>query len=471
MLFIGRLRGRLGKIAYGIGNLGVALLYHWVGTFLIYFYVNEVRLDSSLVGLGFLLAYGVWNAVNDPIAGYISDRTCTRWGRRIPYVLFFTPLMMLFFVLIWCPPVGGAPLQSPYNTWIFLYFVVITGFFELFYTFVNVGWNSLFPEMFQELKERAEVSMYRQVAAMFGILTGITLGPLILESLTKSYGTFKGWFLTGCIMASIGGGAFIVSLLGSREQKEFSAKGTLPIKAALNVTLTNISFLTAASCILMISWIWSLVSAIAPFVVVYILKGTVGDVAVISAPIFFMGILFYPLWRKICIRYGVKKALAISTVLSVLFLLSFILFASNIFEGVIAMILYGFANSGVTLVRELLIPDVIDEDELKTGFRREGIYLGMSTFIDRFALALTGASTTLIFTMTGFTPGLSQPQEVILGMRIVTAMVVIIALLGFLVSIKFYPLGSERVSEIKRKLEELRARAQLDSLRTNLGYS
>ena len=167
MLFIGRLRGRLGKIAYGIGNLGVALLYHWVGTFLIYFYVNEVRLDSSLVGLGFLLAYGVWNAVNDPIAGYISDRTCTRWGRRIPYVLFFTPLMMLFFVLIWCPPVGGAPLQSPYNTWIFLYFVVITGFFELFYTFVNVGWNSLFPEMFQELKERAEVSMYRLQSSEF----------------------------------------------------------------------------------------------------------------------------------------------------------------------------------------------------------------------------------------------------------------------------------------------------------------
>lgn len=184
-----------------------------------------------------------------------------------------------------------------------------------------------------------------------------------------------------------------------------------------------------------------------------------------------MGIFFYPLWRKICIRYGVKKTLTISTLLSVLFLLSFILFASNIFEGIIAMILYGFANSGVTLVRELLIPDVIDEDELKTGFRREGIYLGMTTFIDRFALALTGASTTFIFTMTGFTPGLIQPQEVILNMRIAIAMVAIVALLGFLTSIKYYPLGSERVSEIKRKLEELRARAQLNSSRTNLEYS
>ncbi|RLE63353.1 MAG: hypothetical protein DRJ38_07795 [Thermoprotei archaeon] len=471
MFFIGRLRGRLGKIAYGMGNLGVALLYHWIGTFLIYFYVDEVRLDPSLVGLGFLLAYGIWNAINDPIAGYVSDRTRTRWGRRIPYVLFFTPLMILFFILIWCPPVGNASLQSPYNVWVFLYFTVITGFFELFYTFVNVGWNSLFPEMFQKLEERAEVSIYRQVAAMFGILTGITFGPLILEWLTESYGTFKGWFLTGCIMASIGGGAFLASLLGSREQEEFSAKGTLPIKEALNVTLTNKSFLTAASCILMISWIWSLVSAIAPFVVTYMLEGTVGDVAVISAPIFFMGIFFYPLWRKICIRYGVKKTLTISTLLSVLFLLSFILFASNIFEGIIAMILYGFANSGVTLVRELLIPDVIDEDELKTGFRREGIYLGMTTFIDRFALALTGASTTFIFTMTDFTPGLIQPREVILNMRIAIAMVAIVALLGFLTSIKYYPLGSERVSEIKRKLEELRARAQLNSSRTNLEYS
>ena len=129
MSLIGRLIGRSGKIAYGFGNLGQALMFHTIGGFLIYFYINEVRLGPALVGLGFLISYGIWNSINDPIAGYISDRTRTRWGRRIPFVLFCTPIMTLFFILIWSPPVGGAPLTAPSNMWIFLFFIVIVGIF------------------------------------------------------------------------------------------------------------------------------------------------------------------------------------------------------------------------------------------------------------------------------------------------------------------------------------------------------
>jgi len=433
-------------------------MYHIIGTFLIYFYVDVVRLDPAWVGTGFLFSYGVWNSVNDPIAGYISDRTRTRWGRRIPFILFFTPLMMLLFVLLWSPPVGGKPLTTPNSIEIFLYFVFIVVAFELIYTFVTVGWNALFPEMFQSLEERSEVSVYRQVAAMIGLIIGFVAGPLIISYFTDVFGVFNGWMLTGILIAFISGCAFLVSLLGSREKKEFSARGTLPIREAFRVTLFNRSFLTASSCILMTSWVWSLLSAVSPFVVVYMLGGSIADVTIISAPIFFVGILFYPLWRKVCIRFGTKRTLIVSTSLSVLFLVLFIIFADNITKGLLLMCLYGFANSGITLTRELLMPDVIDEDEVKTGFRREGVYLGVTTFVDRFALALTGGSTALIFSLSGFTPGVSQPPSVIFTMRLLIMMIFLIALLGFLVSAYFYPLGPERVSEIREKLRELRAR-------------
>lgn len=456
MPLIGCLRGRPGKISYGFGNLGHALIFHSIGLFLIYFYVVEVRLDPALVGLGFFASYGVWNSINDPIAGYISDRTKTRLGRRIPFILLFTPLMILFFILIWSPPVGGAPLPTPFNIWIFLYFIVIVGIFELTYTFIAIGWGALFPEMFQDLDERTEVSLYRQVAAMIGSIIGFILTPLIIASLTDRFGTFSGWTLTGAILCCISGGVFLVSLLGSRERREFSMAGTLPIKTAFKVTFTNRSFLTAASCVLMISWIWSLLSAMSPFLVVFMLGGTLADVAIVSSPIFFMGILFYPLWRKICIRYGTKKTLTIATFLSVLFILPVLLVADTILKAFLIMLFYGFANSGVTLLRELLIPDVIDEDQIKTGFRREGIYYGVGAFIDRFSLALTGISTTLIFSLTGFDPAIpQQPPHVILGMRLATTMVLIVALLGFLVSMKYYPLGAERVVQIRRILEKL----------------
>jgi len=364
--------------------------------------------------------------------------------------------MILLFILIWFPPIKDIPLSNPYNIGLFFYFIIIVGIFELLYTFVTVGWNALFPEMFQDLKERIEASIYRQVAAMIGLIIGFVLAPQIIAYFTKEFGTLNGWALAGVLLGCISGGAFMISLLGSIEKKEFSMAGTLPIISAFKVTLTNKSFITAALCILMISWTWSLLSAISPFFVEYVLRGTIADVTFISAPILFMAIIFYPLWRKIGIKYGTKKTLIVSYILEIIILLLFVLLANNVLEATIIMIFYGFSNSGVTLVREILIPDVIDEDEMKTGLRREGIYLGVTTFVDRFALGLTGISTIIIFSLSGFSPGIPQPSHVILSMRILTSIIITIALLCFLISMKYYPLGAEKVNEIRNALEKLR---------------
>jgi len=163
--------------------------------------------------------------------------------------------------------------------------------------------------------------------------------------------------------------------------------------------------------------------------------GGIADMTLLSAPLILSTAAFYPLWRKICIRVGTKRAYIIATSLSVSFLLPLFLLAGSILTAAVIMIFYGFANSGVTLVRDITIADVIDEDALRTGLRREGVYLGSRTFVDRFALALTGASTAIIFNITGFVSGADQPSSTITNMRFASALILVVALIGFLMSI------------------------------------
>ncbi|GFP30382.1 MFS transporter [Candidatus Hakubella thermalkaliphila] len=379
------LKGKPGKIAYGFGNFGQAFLFHAIGAYLIFFYTDVVHLDPALVSLAFLISYGIWNAINDPLAGHISDRTRTRWGRRIPFILFCTPLMVLLFVLVWTPPTGGVPLAVPFNLWIFFYFAIIIALFELLYTLVTVSYTSLFPEMFEGLKERAEVSIYRQVSAMVGLIIAFATMPLFVDALTGRFGIFGGWTGAGAILGFCAGGAFFISLLGSRERREFSMEKALPFITSFRLAITNRSFFTFASANLMICFIWSWLSAMVPFWTVYVLGLGLQDVPILWLTNFTVAIVLYPLWKKICVRYGSKKTLFLSVSLYTIFLLP-ILVIGDLWQAIALMAFLGAALSGITIVRDIVLSDVIDEDEINVGLRREGAYFGVNAFIERFSL-------------------------------------------------------------------------------------
>jgi len=439
---IGAFYGRkIGKIFYSLGALGESLFFAIVATYLTYFYIEIARVDPVLVGLGYTLTYGIWNSINDIIAGYISDKTKTRWGRRIFYILFFTPLLMALFILIWTPPISQSSL-SAYS--IFLYFLLIVFFFEFVYTFVDLSWNSLFPEMYEEIQERSEIAVYRQVFAVFGVIVTFVLAPQLISSLTSSLGIGAGWAFFGFTISVIGGGAFLLSLLGSREKYTGVKGNVIPIKDYFVITFTNKAFLSAAFLIMTTSWMWSLVEALAPFIVKYFLGGEVADITIIGTPMILFPIFSYFLWRKLSLRFGYKVILGATTVMISLVLVA-LTWTTTILQAVILMSLFGFINGGVQLTRELLIPDVVDDDARRTGVRREGIYYGARTFIDRFALALTGISTAFIFNFSGYISGHdTQPAHVVQLMRLSTTVVFVIALMLFLIAFKYYPFGKKK---------------------------
>jgi len=449
------MKGRFAKIAYGVGNLGQALFFNTVQTFLIFFYTDVVRLDPKLVGLAFAISYGVWNAINDPLIGLLSDRTRTRWGRRIPYIMFGTPLTTVLFVLIWSPPLGASPLANASYQGIFFYFAVIIALFDLAYTAVSVTYTALFPEAFENLRERTEVSIYRQVAALIGTALGLAVMPVIVGSLAERFGDLGGWTGAGVILGLVGGGAFGFSLLGSRERKEASAEEALPFVTALKETFTNRTFLAFVGANLMICYIWSWLSAMVPFFTKYVLRAEEEQMSLIFVGMFIASMAFYPLWRKIALRLGSKHTLALAVTLFVIFLLS-VLVVSNLPQAFAMMLFVGAANSGITLVRDIVLSDVIDEDELRTGRRREGSYFGVNAFIERLVMVLVGGSSSLVLSLSGYNAeSATQPSSVALGIRLGMGLLPVAALAVFLAALRSYPLGREQVVALRERLEAL----------------
>jgi GPH family glycoside/pentoside/hexuronide:cation symporter len=116
----------------------------------------------------------------------------------------------------------------------------------------------------------------------------------------------------------------------------------------------------------------------------------------------------------------------------------------------------GAANSGITLVRDIVLSDVIDEDELRTGRRREGSYFGVNAFIERLVMVLIGGSSSLVLGLGGYDAELTtQPPSVALGIRLGMGLLPVVALAVFLAALKYYPLGKEQVVALRGRLEAL----------------
>ena len=174
------LTGRAQKLAYSFGGLGYTGFFQLVAAFSIFFLVEVVRLDVWLAGLAFAISFGLWNAINDTLIGVLSDKTRTRMGRRRPWILAGVPLTLILFVLIWSPPVGGVPLEEPRNMGIFLFVTGILFCWSWAYSMVAIPWIALLPQMWQSVKDRTEVTIWKELFAVVGGSIAIMIFPIIV---------------------------------------------------------------------------------------------------------------------------------------------------------------------------------------------------------------------------------------------------------------------------------------------------
>ena len=191
------------KLAYGSGDMGPAITANILVFFLLYFFTNVAGLPAGLAG-SILAISKISDAINDPIAGILSDRTRTRWGRRIPWMLFGAIPFGVFFFLQWIVPNFSE--DPNFNNWcLFAYYVLIGVLFNVAYTVVNLPYTALTPELTQDYNERTNLNSFRFAFSIGGSILSLILATVIFQAYPdnpkQQYITLGGVSSLICIIA------------------------------------------------------------------------------------------------------------------------------------------------------------------------------------------------------------------------------------------------------------------------------
>jgi GPH family glycoside/pentoside/hexuronide:cation symporter len=441
-----RYGGPSGTFLYCLGSFTAALLGQAFSSWAQLYYVDVLKLPLVLYGTGMTI-YGIWNAINDPLAGQWSDRTRTRWGRRIPFILFGTIPFCAIFVLVWTVPQSVQASTSS----LFAYFLGIAFLFDGLFTVVILNWTALFPEMYPSLGERSSVSATRQALAIVGMIVGMALAPTIRD--------LVGWAGMGIIFGALGLAAMFLSLLGSKERPEFSAEQGLPIAEAFKYTFVNRSFLTFVIMNLFVQFTFVLLPATLPFFCKYVLGLSDAQNTLVLAPIFIVALPMVWVWGRVTNRLGPRRASMLAVAVFAISLAPFA-FVNSLATVMIATAFTGVGLAGVLVLVDVLIADVIDEDEINTGARREGAYFGANAFVMRFSVSLEAIAFSVVMGTHGYNPLLDvQPASVAPGLRFLMTIVPLVSLAIAMIALYLYPIDGARRAHITATLRGRRGAA------------
>lgn len=429
------------RVRYSLTSLGVATPVEAVNGIIAFYIVDVMNLPATWFA-AFWFAYTIYNAFNNPLIGYFSDRTRSRWGRRIPYVLFGGLPYAVAFALLFTAPFDGR--DNPVG--LLIYFGIAIIVWEGLYTAIATGYYGLLPEMFPGYRERTDVAAKMNIFQTVALVLGAALPPMLAE--------FLGWSGMATVLAVISVAAIYLGYPSLFEQPENKKDTSVPFGMALKATFLNRSYLTAAGAQAMRFVATGTLQMGILFYLKYSLKADESLATVILGIAFLVAMIsLYP-WRNwVANKLDSRRTLMIANAVMILGIVP-MGFSPNIIFTYATAIIVGIGLGGLVLIGDVIITEVIDEDEVKTGHQRAGMYFGMSGFLITLSGLLVSSIFGIMMPAFGYDTLLEvQPASVDLGFRL---FLTIPTSLGFLLAIFLlwlYPLHGKRLQDIKDTLD------------------
>ncbi len=412
------------KLLYASSSLGSEALTQSRGLWLLYFYAppEDADLEQQLprLLLGILLVAGrVLEALDDVLIGYWSDRTHTRWGRRIPFIVLATPLWALFGVLLFTPPESGTVSTAVYL------FLVLELFF-LFSTLAGGPYEALLPEVAPRNEDRVKVVGVRTYFGAAGAAVGLVVSGVFVEHIG-----FAGMALAIGAVALV---ARYVGLAGVWERAKASQlAASVPFREAMRMTFSNRNFLLFLPTFVLFQIGLQMLIGLLPFYVNAVLRSDEEGtwVAVLTAVAICSMLTALPFFGRLALRttkrHAYRAALLASALLFPLAALpGLVPLVPAEAELLALMVVVGAPIAGNYLFPAPLTADIIEDDSARTGLRREATYYGAQNFVEK-----TATSFAPLFLLTLLLLG--DTSDDTLGIRLVGPAAGVVALFGYLI--------------------------------------
>ncbi|MBY9008393.1 MAG: MFS transporter [Candidatus Lokiarchaeota archaeon] len=459
------------KALFATSSFPDQLTYQAFTIYVFTFYFAVVGLSMLELWIGFIL-WGVWNMVNDPLLGALSERTKQKGklGKRKFYLIIsFLPLSLMMVLLFTVPA-----------NFELIYFIFIIFAFEFFYTMFSVNTNAVFPEMFPVEKDRASINVFLKSFTMVAVIIASLVPTFVISPLVPTLGegdpgyaaevaSIKSMYiLAGVILfviVLIMAILFVFFSVQEKDEDTTAFEKRPSFVKSLKTTFSNRTFIKFTLGNMLIWYCFNVLLTVFPLYAIYILGHVEGSlmigitlmIALLSAAI------FMPIQSRIRSKIGTRKGLMRGLGIWIITLFPLIFLSNNGISRILAMVIFftiGFGLSSALFFIDLIHADVIEEDALKFGVKRAASYYGVNAFIHRFSTILGITTIAIIFSGTGwseYVPIITDPSLLFLrdvGLKALIFVFPSIALVGAILFFKFYGLHGDRLEKMREELQK-----------------
>jgi GPH family glycoside/pentoside/hexuronide:cation symporter len=437
------------KLGYGVCDLGGNLFFTVIAFLLLNYLTDTVGIAAGLAGIVVMIGK-IWDAITDPVVGFLSDRTESRWGRRRPYILFGSLPLFIAMIIMFTNP------RMESQTLLFVWGVAAYCFLCLSYTLVNIPYSSLTPELTRDYHERTSLNGYRFGFAVIGTLLGAGAAlPIVGAFPSKN----TGFSVLGGIFGAIMMVTALITFLSIREPQIHGLKPTGSFFKTYIKVFKNKPYVL----ILLTYSLHITALTVASGITIYYFKyihNAEAQTTIAMLVLLVTAMAFIPVSVAIAKRFGKKIVygcgmLIFSLAIMILFLFGH-LYGINFSFAL--MFLAGIGLGLTYVMPYAMVPDAIEYDYLLTGERTEGAFYGIWTFGIKIGQALALGITGAVLSLAGYIPDVVQTPMAALGIRLLLGPISALIFIVAVIVLYLYPINEERYNAILAEIKEMEAR-------------